>query len=495
MLDNNAVSAAPSVVHSVKKLPATVTPQPRNLRVPDVDSKRPAQDDAADDSGNSTASASPSTSPTNPTASPRRAAKRLRSSSNANNANAAVVPSSSLFSNVPEIPMDPIFALAGECIADPDPLKINLSIGAYRGEDGKPWVLPVVRKAEEIILKGQMDHEYLPIDGLRSFTDLSAKLILGAESKAIKEGRFVAVQTISGTGAVRLGADFLARFRKSPVYISDPTWGNHFAIFEDAGFDVRTYKYWDAEKRGMNYEGVMETFRNAPDGSILLLHACAHNPTGIDPTESQWREIAAVCRQKNHFPFFDCAYQGFASGDLDRDALAIRMFVDMGFELFVAQSYSKNFGLYGERTGCLTMVSNTPGIDGRARSQLCRLNRACISNPPSFGARVVDIVLKDPKLYEEWKESLATMARRIDVMRKAAYARLVELKTPGDWSHITSQIGMFTYTGLSRAQCLAIKKKFHVYMAENGRVSMAGLNTTNVVRFADALDWVVRNVV
>ncbi|KAJ3207644.1 Aspartate aminotransferase, cytoplasmic [Dinochytrium kinnereticum] len=264
----------------------------------------------------------------------------------------------STFAAVPSIPLDPIFALAAECKADPDPSKINLSIGAYRDNDGKPWVLPVVKKAEIAIVNDPtLDHEYLPIDGLRSFTDASARLILGASSPIIQSGRYAAVQTISGTGAVRLGADFLARFypKGTSALISDPTWGNHFAIFEDAGFKVIKYKYWDGKARKLAYEDFLGTLRDAPNRSIVLLHACAHNPTGVDPTREQWKQIAQICQSKQHFPFFDCAYQGFASGSLDDDAWAVRYFADLGFELFVAQSYSKNFGLYGERTGCLTI--------------------------------------------------------------------------------------------------------------------------------------------
>ncbi|KAJ3308607.1 Aspartate aminotransferase, cytoplasmic [Blyttiomyces sp. JEL0837] len=356
----------------------------------------------------------------------------------------------SSFDNVPLAPLDAIFALSGACNADPDPLKINLSIGAYRDNDGKPWVLPVVKKS-------------------------------------------LGVQTISGTGAVRLGADFLAKYRKAPVYISDPTWGNHGQILNDAGYDVRTYKYWDPQTRGLAFDKMMQCFREAPNGSIIVLHACAHNPTGVDPTQEQWKEIAKVIREKSHFPFFDCAYQGFASGSLDKDAWAVRYFVEQGFELLVAQSFSKNFGLYGERTGCLTVVTSSETQAVNVRSQLCRLIRASFSNPPSFGARICNLVLNDPALYAEWEDNLRTMANRIIKMRDAVYSHLVTLKTPGTWTHITSQIGMFSFTGLSLAQVTLIKSKFHVYMTDNGRVSMAGLNEGNAKRFAEAIDFVVRN--
>ncbi|KAI8615627.1 pyridoxal phosphate-dependent transferase, partial [Chytriomyces sp. MP71] len=392
-------------------------------------------------------------------------------------------------------PLDAIFALSAAHTADQDPHKINLGIGAYRDNDGKPWVLPVVRKVKQNLLNDpSLNHEYLAIDGLRTFTDASAKMILGADSAAVKEKRFLGVQQISGTGAVRLGGDLLKKIKPSAtVYISDPTWGNHFQIFGDAGFPVKTYKYWDAATRGLAFNEFIANLENAPNGSIFVLHACAHNPTGVDPTQDQWKKIAAMMKQKQHFPFFDCAYQGFASGSLDKDAWAVRFFVESGFEIFVAQSYSKNFGLYSERCGCLTVVTSTEAQAVAVRSQLCRLNRASISNPPAFGARIVSAVLNDPVLFAEWEENLRTMANRIIKMRSETVRHLTELKTPGTWTHITSQIGMFSYTGLSVAQVKVIKEKFHVYMTDNGRISMAGLNEGNVRRFAEAVDYVVRN--
>lgn len=237
---------------------------------------------------------------------------------------------------------------------------------------------------------------------------------------------------------------------------------------------------------------------DAPEGSIILLHACAHNPTGVDPTDAQWREIAEVIRAKKHFPFFDTAYQGFASGDLDRDAWSIRYFVEQGFELLVAQSFAKNFGLYGERAGCFHFVTAPTGPSAqdtvtRVASQLAILQRSEISNPPIYGARVASTVLNDDALFAEWKENLQTMSGRIISMRKALRGKLEELGTPGQWNHITDQIGMFSFTGLSEAQVEKLKKEFHVYLTKNGRISMAGLNTKNVEYFAKAVDKVVRD--
>ncbi|KAI9332824.1 pyridoxal phosphate-dependent transferase [Obelidium mucronatum] len=392
------------------------------------------------------------------------------------------------------MPEDPIFKLLGECMSDPSADKINLSVGAYRCDDGKPWVLPVVQKAKQILLNDETaNHEYTGLDGNQSFNEASARLILGENSQAIKQKRYTCIQAVSGTGANRLASDFLAKFRPGTVYITNPTWGNHPKIFGASGLPVIEYQYWNPKTRSLNYDILLSTLNNAANGSIFVLHACAHNPTGLDPTQAQWKEIASIMKAKNHFPFFDCAYQGFASGDLDRDVWAVRYFVDQGFELLCAQSFSKNFGLYSERAGCLTGVFADSDTAVRAKSQFCALVRCSISNAPGFGAKVVDIVLKDEILTKEWKDNLKTMAERITLMRVTLFNHLVALKTPGNWTHITSQIGMFSYTGLTVKQVSAIKSKFHVYMTDEGRISMAGLNEKNVERFAVAVDWVVRN--
>ncbi|EGF81930.1 hypothetical protein BATDEDRAFT_19087 [Batrachochytrium dendrobatidis JAM81] len=408
----------------------------------------------------------------------------------------ASLSAASHFGNTPLAPPDPIFHLTASYKADPNPLKINLGVGAYRDNDGNPWILPVVKKAERMIIENSsLDHEYLPIDGIRSFAEASARLILGADSPVIREKRYTAAQSISGTGAVRMGADFLARFNMSPVYISNPTWGNHRAIFNDAGFkDIREYKYWNPETRGLFIEEILKTFKEAPNGSILLLHPCAHNPTGVDPTMDQWKMIAQVAREKNHLIFFDCAYQGFASGNLDKDAQSVRYFVDQGFEMLIAQSYAKNFGLYNERTGCLSIITKDPDTAVRANSQICKLVRAGYSNPPAFGGRIVSLVLNSPEMYREWEIQLKSMADRIISMRKALFEALKALGTPGTWNHIVDQIGMFSFTGLTPSQVKILREKNHVYMTDNGRISMAGLNTGNVRRFAEAVDWAVRNV-
>ena len=256
------------------------------------------------------------------------------------------------------------------------------------------------------------------------------------------------VQTLSGTGAVHLGGLFLSKYYARPenqgVYFSNPTWGNHFQIFGNVNLPTTTYPYWDASTKGLNFPGMIEALQAAPEGSIILLHVCAHNPTGVDPTREQWVKIAEVLAQKRHFPFFDCAYQGFASGDLDNDAWAVRYFADAGFEMCVAQSFAKNLGLYGQRAGCFHFITHDVDTKTRILSQLEILQRSEISNPPIFGAKIASAVLNDELLFQQWKEDLKTMSGRIIEMRQRLYNKLVEFGTPGDWSHITQQIGMFS---------------------------------------------------
>lgn len=294
-----------------------------------------------------------------------------------------------------------------------------------------------------------------------------------------------------------MGALFLSKFYRGSktVYFSNPTWVNHNQIFTNVGLTTAFYPYYSNETRAIDFDGMKAGISEAPERSIILLHACAHNPTGMDPTFDQWKEIAAIMKEKNHLPFFDSAYQGFASGDLLRDNAAVRYFVDQGFELLIAQSFAKNFGLYGERAGCFHFVA-APGSGAsdtatRVASQLAILQRSEISNPPLYGARIVSIVLNNPELFAEWEDNLRTMSSRIIEMRKALRSKLEELGTPGTWNHITDQIGMFSFTGLTQPQ-VAKMREAHVYMTKDGRISMAGLNTKNIDYFAKAVDKVVR---
>ncbi|KAK2813635.1 hypothetical protein FQN50_000032 [Emmonsiellopsis sp. PD_5] len=402
---------------------------------------------------------------------------------------------------VPQAPEDPLFGLMRAYKQDPSDKKVDLGIGAYRDNTAKPWVLPVVKKADELLRNDpNLNHEYLPIAGLSEFTSAAQKLILGADSPAIAEKRVVTLQTISGTGAVHLGGLFLSKFYPTQpppsIYLSSPTWANHQQIFSNVHLPLATYPYFSPQTKGLDIDGMLSTLRSAPAGSIILLHACAHNPTGVDPTRDQWKQIASAMRERNHFPFFDCAYQGFASGDLNADAWAIRYFVEQGFELCVAQSFAKNFGLYGERAGAFHFVS-APGTqaaesNAHVASQLAILQRSEISNPPAYGARIAALVLNDPVLFAEWEGDLRTMSGRIIEMRKGLRERLEKRGTPGSWAHVTSQIGMFSFTGLSEGQVRRLREKWHVYMTKNGRISMAGLNTNNIDYFAEAVDSVVR---
>ncbi|KAL9603897.1 MAG: hypothetical protein Q9219_000835 [cf. Caloplaca sp. 3 TL-2023] len=406
--------------------------------------------------------------------------------------------------NVPQAPEDPLFGLMAAYRKDTFEKKVDLGIGAYRDDNAKPWVLPVVKKAEAILQKDpNLNHEYLPIAGLAEFTSAAQKLVLGESSPAIRDKRVCSFQTISGTGAVHLGALFLSKFYTRPanqaIYFSSPTWANHNQIFSNVNLPIKTYPYFSPQTKGLDFDGMRSAIDQAPEGSIVLLHACAHNPTGVDPTRAQWADLATVIRNRNHFPFFDCAYQGFASGDLENDAWAVRYFVEQGFELCIAQSFAKNFGLYGERAGAFHFVTgpgpDAPNTIARIASQLAILQRSEISNPPAYGARIASLILNDPSLFKEWEENLRTMSGRIKDMRTALRGKLEELNgKEGSWRHITDQIGMFSFTGLTESQVLRIREEAHVYMTKNGRISMAGANRGNVEYIARAMDRVVREV-
>ncbi|GAA5891350.1 hypothetical protein JCM6882_004666 [Rhodosporidiobolus microsporus] len=416
-----------------------------------------------------------------------------------------------VFHSTPLAPQDPIFALTAGYQADSFPQKVNLGVGAYRDNAGKPFVLPVVRKAKQILANDEsIDHEYLPIAGLPSFVSATSKLIFGEDSPAIKEGRVVSIQTISGTGANHYGGEFLSHFyepwagkskEEKIIYLSNPTWANHKPLFSSCGLTPVDYPYYDPATIGLAFPKYLDFLRSAPEQSVFLLHACAHNPTGVDPTREQWAEIAKVFKEKKHFAFFDCAYQGFASGDLDNDAWAVRHFVSASIPLLVCQSYAKNAGLYGERIGALNIVAARAGDEeggaGRVRSQLLVLQRQEISNPPTFGARIMSMILNDPQMFAEWRTDIKTMAHRIIAMREKLHDLLVnELKTPAPgpngWDHVVKQIGMFTFTGLNPEQCKAMVERGHIYMTANGRISMAGLNESNVRYMAECVDKAVR---
>ncbi|KAF3688043.1 Aspartate aminotransferase, cytoplasmic [Channa argus] len=408
----------------------------------------------------------------------------------------------SVFGDVPQAPPVAVFKLTADFREDNHPQKVNLGVGAYRTDDCQPWVLPVVKKVERLIVEdGSLNHEYLPILGLPEFRSAASKVALGDDSPAIKENRVGGVQALGGTGALRIGADFLRRWYNgtnntaTPVYVSAPTWENHNGVFSDAGFkDIRPYRYWDAANRGLDLQGLLDDLEKAPERSIFVLHACAHNPTGTDPTQQEWKQIAEVMKRRNLFVFFDSAYQGFASGSLEKDAWAIRFFVSEGFELFIAQSFSKNFGLYNERVGNLTVVALDSDNLSRTLSQLEKIVRTTWSNPPSQGARIVSKTLNSSELFEEWKGNVKTMADRVLLMRDQLKTKLQALGTPGTWDHITQQIGMFSFTGLNPKQVEYLIKEKHVYLMASGRINMCGLTTKNIDYVAQSIHEAVTTV-
>ena len=394
-----------------------------------------------------------------------------------------------MWSHVEMGPPDPILGLTEAFQKDTDAKKIGLQVGAYRGDDGKPLVLESVREAERRIYEAKMNHEYAGIVGVADFNKLSLQFAYGADSAPIAEGRVAVTQTLSGTGACRLVGEFLSRFvgAGSPIYLPSPTWGNHIPIMKDAGLEVRRYRYLDSKTNGLDFAGLMEDADAAPDGSPFMLHACAHNPTGVDPTEAQWNEISALMKRKQHKVFFDCAYQGFASGDATRDAHAIRQFVADGHPIMLSQSYAKNFGLYGERIGALSVVCADADEKARVESQLKILVRPMYSNPPVYGARIVAEVLGDPALRAQWTAECKAMADRIIEMRAALRSQLGAAGSKREWSHITSQIGMFAFTGLTEPEVLELRSKYHIYLTNDGRISMAGVTTGNVEYLASSI--------
>jgi len=399
-----------------------------------------------------------------------------------------------IFSQLKLAPADPILGTAIAYKADPDAKKINLGVGAYRTNEGKPYIFTSVQKAESQILADPTtyNHEYLGVDGYQPFVQSTQKLAFG-DCSALKEGRVCSSQVLSGTGGLRVGFEFLKLHYPSPVYVPTPTWGNHNAIITESGLPLRNYPYWNAKTRGLDYEGMMKTLSECPVGSIILLHPCAHNPTGVDPTPEQWNGILQVVKKNNLLPFFDSAYQGFATGNFENDASTIRLFMEAGINFILTQSFAKNFGLYGERVGAIHFVCGTKDAATRCLSQLKLVIRPMYSNPPCHGAFIVDRICRQPELYKEFLGEMKAVSDRIKNMRKVLFDELISRKTPGDWTHITNQIGMFSYTGLTPGQCEVLIKKWHVYLLKNGRISMAGITTKNVAHLAEGMDDVVRN--
>lgn len=393
----------------------------------------------------------------------------------------------SFFSSVELAPRDPILGLNEAFSNDNRNIKVNLGVGVYFDDNGKIPLLNAVKKAEKARLEAVPARGYLPIEGIPLYNQAVQALLFGKDSSILSEGRVVTCQALGGTGALRIGADFLKRLQpQATVYISDPSWENHRALFESSGFPVETYPYYEPATRGVNFPAMKAKLANLPAGSIVVLHACCHNPTGADLDESQWREIIEVVREQRLLPFIDMAYQGFADG-ISEDALALDLFVASGLQFFVSSSFSKSFSLYGERVGALSVITSSRDEAGRVLSQLKRIIRTNYSNPPTHGAAIVGAVLTNPELRAEWEAELGTMRNRIRLMRSGLVEALKAQGVTQDSSFITRQRGMFSYTGLTQEQVAVLQSEFGIYAVSSGRVCLAALNTQNLDYVAKAI--------
>ncbi len=392
----------------------------------------------------------------------------------------------SLFSAIDMAPRDPILGITEAFNADQNPAKINLGVGVYYDDNGKVPLLSCVQKAEEILIATPAPRTYLPIEGLAAYDKAVQELVFGADSAVIQEKRAVTVQAIGGTGALKIGADFLKRFAPdSQVYISDPSWENHRALFESAGFTVNNYAYYDPATHGVDFAGMLAALKAMPRGSIVLLHACCHNPTGADLTSAQWDEVIAAVTGGGLVPFLDMAYQGFGAG-IAEDGAVVRRFAAAGGPLLVSNSFSKSFSLYGERVGALSVVAASGEEASRLMSQLKRVVRTNYSNPPVHGGKVVATVLTTPELRQMWEDELAGMRVRIKEMREAFVAKLKAKAPDHDFAFVRDQVGMFSYSGLTKAQVDQLREQ-SIYAVDTGRICVAALNSRNIDIVIDAI--------
>jgi aromatic-amino-acid transaminase len=395
--------------------------------------------------------------------------------------------SASLFTGVEMAPRDPILGLNEQFQADPNPSKVNLGVGVYTDENGKLPLLACVKEAENLIAESPKPRGYLPIDGIAAYDQAVQSLVFGADSEAVKSGRVVTAQALGGTGALKIGADFLKRLQPgAKVLISDPSWENHRALFEGAGFEVGTYPYYDAANRRVAVQGMIDGLQAAAPGTIVVLHACCHNPTGYDLEPAQWLRVIETVRARGLVPFLDMAYQGFAEG-IAEDGAVIGQFVAAGLDFFVSTSFSKSFSLYGERVGALSIVCSSRDEAQRVQSQLKRVIRTNYSNPPTHGAQVVTMVLSTPALRAQWEQELGKMRVRIRSMRLALVDRLKAAGVQGDLDFITTQRGMFSYSGLNAAQMERLRAEFGIYGVSTGRICVAALNLGNIDYVAKAM--------
>ncbi|MGE5466853.1 MAG: amino acid aminotransferase [Ignavibacteria bacterium] len=397
----------------------------------------------------------------------------------------------SLFAAVEMAPRDPILGLNEAFAADKNPSKVNLGVGVYFGDDGKIPLLAAVKAAEKARLETQPPRGYQPIEGTPAYNGAVQNLLFGNDCELLAAGRSVTCQCLGGTGALKVGADYLKRLLpEATVYISNPSWENHRALFEGAGFPVKDYAYYDAATRGVDFAGMKAALLAMPAKSVVVLHACCHNPTGADLTADQWKEVVAAVKEKNLVAFIDMAYQGFADG-IKQDAVALDLFAASGLQFFVSSSFSKSFSLYGERVGALTIVTADKDESARVLSQVKRVIRTNYSNPPTHGGAVVAAVLSSPELRQQWEDELAGMRNRIREMRNSLVAKLAAAGA-ANFDFINVQRGMFSYTGLSVAQVEQLKSDFGIYAVGTGRICVAALNTRNVEYVAKAIATVLK---
>jgi aromatic-amino-acid transaminase len=398
----------------------------------------------------------------------------------------------SLLGAIELAPRDPILGVTEAFNADPNPNKVNLGVGVYCDENGKVPLLDCVRQAERELAELASPRSYLPIDGIPAYDREVRALLFGRDADVIATGRVITAQAVGGTGAIKVGADFLRRFAPgAQVWISDPSWENHRALFEGAGFEVNTYAYYDATTRGLDYDGMIAALERIPAGSVVVLHACCHNPSGVDPTAAQWTRIIEIVRARSLLPFLDIAYQGFGDG-IDADAAVVRAFAATPGPMLVSSSFSKSFSIYGERVGALSIVAADKDEAARVLSQVKRTIRSNYSNPPTHGGQIVATVLCSPELRALWEAELATMRNRIKLMRALLVERLHEQVPGTDFRYILAQRGMFSYTGLTKPQVHALRDEFSIYAIDTGRICVAALNTRNVEVVAAAVAKVVR---
>lgn len=398
----------------------------------------------------------------------------------------------SLFSAVAMAPKDPILGVTESFHADQNPKKVNLGVGIYYDNNGKIPLLECVKQAERKLAEEALPRAYLPIDGLAAYDKSVQQLVLGKDSPIIAEKRAITVQALGGTGGLKIGADLLRRVApEAQVWISDPSWENHRALFEMAGFTVNNYPYYQPQTRGLDFAAMKAALGTIPSGHVIVLHACCHNPTGADMTTEQWGDVIAMVKQRGLIPFLDIAYQGFADG-IDQDAYAVRAFAAAGVPMFISNSFSKSFSLYGERVGALTVIASSAEEAARVLSQLKRIVRSNYSNPPTHGGKIVANVLESPELRALWEKELGGMRDRIRSMRHALVEKL-SAKIPGqDFSFVTKQRGMFSYSGLTKSQVDRLRTEFSVYAIDTGRICVAALNSKNIDYVADAIATVIK---